>query len=413
MFHVAILGAGAAGLWAALAAARSGTPTLMLESMDRPGRKFALTGHGRGNISHELSREAFLVRFGPAAAFLKPALYACDLPKLKALLAEHGVSTITQADGRIFPATTNASGLVTILTEAVRRAGVHLVCGAQVQAIIRQDKGFALEVGAQRWQCRAIVLATGGMSYPSTGSRGDGLRMAQALGHHITDPVPGLVALHAPGTAPAQGSSLKAKVGILVEGRCVARTSGPVLMTHTGFSGPAILDLSKYATAALAQGKNVAVQLQLVETADAHQADRLLLQTIAHGPRRSLATILETWLPPKASRWLAGICGLDPHQQAHNLPARERKTLAHALAGLCLPITGHGGWEQAMITCGGVSRREVHARTLMSRIVPGLFFAGEVLDMDGPTGGFNLHAAMATGALAGACAARWAQEQPL
>lgn len=407
MPDITVIGAGPAGLMAALAAARAGCRVLLLEAMDRPGRKLALTGHGRGNVSHDLPLDRFLHHFGPAAAFLKPALHALPLPQLTQLFTSLGITLTVEADGRIFPSSCNARGLACILRDAVCGHGVTLQNYARVHELWHTDTGWGIRtLGGDCLRSRNVILATGGMSYPATGSRGDGLRLAQVLGHRIIPPHPGLVGLHCPQAALAQGSTIHAEVAVHDQGRRQGCARGAILATHTGLSGPAVLDVSKYATKALAQGHTPWLEICFVPHLDPTAMDAQLRAAIAQSPRTTVRHLLENWLPPKFAWFLAQHCTVDPSLAAGQLPSSQRHTLAQALTGLRLPITGHGGWKQAMITCGGVDRRDVIARTLLSRHHPGLFFAGEILDMDGPSGGFNLHAALATGWHAGIHAAR-------
>lgn len=412
---VIVVGGGPAGLMAAIAAAEAGARVVLLERGNSLGGKLPASGGGQGNVTHGGDVADLLPRYrggekpGEAGRFLRPALYAFSNRDLVAWLEARGVPTVEEPDGRVFPRSRRAEDVVELLLAEVRTRKVGLRLGVRVGSVWVEGGGLsAFAQGARTPLARgkALVLATGGPSY---GGTGDGYRIAASLGHRVVPPRPALVPLRierrafAPFSLCAGVALRGARVTLLRGGTRVAEREGDVLFTHRGLSGPAVLDLSRDAL----PGDLVRVPL-LPGGGDARETEEKLLEEVSSHGRRAAANLLRALgVPACLARALLLAAGLDPETKGAEIPREARRRLAEGLAsGVGFPVRALGGWDEAMAVAGGVALGEVDPRTLQSRIVHGLFFAGEVLDVDGETGGYNLQAAFSTGFLAGRSAAR-------
>lgn len=403
-----VIGGGPAGLMAAATAAGRGARTLLLERMDRPARKLRICGKGRGNIGNTAPLDEFLNHFGRNFRFLRPALAHFFTQDTVDLLARLGVPTKVERGGRIFPESDNAQDLVDALIRHARECGAMIRTGCRILEIERNDAGFTLSRGGQTFTARRVVLATGGASYPATGSTGDGYGLAKSLGHGLTPISPALIPLVTAGDTAGrlQGLSLKnVRAELRVEGRKKGEEMGEMLFTHFGLSGPVILTLSKAAVQAVNQGLDTEIVLDLKPALDPARLDARLLRDLNGHGKMQVENLLRGLLPPKLIPVCLEQTGLAGDKTAHQVSAEERRRLRVWLKELRFRVTGHRPLREAIITAGGVPLTEVSAKTMESRVCPGLFLAGEVLDMDADTGGFNLQAALSTGHLAGLSAA--------
>ncbi len=403
-FDVAIIGAGPAGLMAAIAAAEAGARAVVCEQLARPGVKLLATGGGRCNLTNTADAEAVIARFGRHGRFMAPALAAMDGPKLRAFFAALGVPTHAPDGFHVFPQSNSARSVLDALLGRAAALGVRLLTGAEATGLSREG----LETSRGPVRASRVVIATGGKGYPALGATGAGYRLAERAGHRIVPPVPGLVPLV---TAErwverVAGVALpEAAVWIGLPKRRQAKSVGPLLFTHRGLSGPAVLDLSADVAELLADGPPVPLRVDLTPSTPAGAwAARFDAWHRAHG-RRLVRTLLAEHLPASLAAELCRVAGCGETLRAAEATAAQRRALAAAIVSLPLAITATEGFGQAVITRGGVALSEVDPRTLQSRLVPGLFFAGEVLDLDGPCGGYNLQWAFASGLLAGRSAA--------
>ena len=380
---VIVVGGGPAGMMAAGQAAAMGARTLLLEKMPRPGRKLAITGKGRCNLTNVASTVEFVSHFGPTGPFLRQAFHRFSNNDLVAFFEGQGVPTV-----------------VGVVVESL------LTDGRQVRGI--------RDAGGKEYPADAVIIATGGMSYPATGSTGDGYRLAVSVGHAVASPRPALVPLETKGdVAPRlQGLSLRnVNVTMLVEGKKRAEAFGEMLFTHFGLSGPVILTLSGEIADVLDEGKKVAVSIDLKPALDERAMDgRLLREFDLHG-KRKFETLLKGLLPAKLIPLCAEQVHIPPDRRGHQITAEERGRLRGWLKGVCLEVTGVRPIAEAIVTAGGIDTNEIDPRTMASRRMEGLFFAGEVMDVDADTGGYNLQAAFSTGWLAGRSAAEGGEEQ--
>ncbi len=406
-YQVIVIGGGAAGLMAAIRAAERGARTLLLEKMDRPGRKLRISGKGRCNLTNAAPLEEFIAHFGPTGRFLRQAFHRFFAPDLVAFFEESGVRTVVERGGRVFPVSSQAQDVVDALVRRATEHRVNLRPRSPVRRLLVAEGrvvGVTVAGRARPFRAPAVIVATGGASYPRTGSTGDGYRWAEAVGHTIVPLRPALIPLVTAGTvAPRlQGLSLRnVTVRVLVGGKRTAEMFGEMLFTHFGVSGPIILSLSRLVVDALRNGQAVTLSLDLKPALDEHTLDRRLLRDLDSQGKRQYRTVLKGLLPAK----LIPICieqtRIPARKVAHQITARERARLRRWLKDFRLTVSGHRPLAEALVTAGGVATREVNPRTMESLLVRGLYFAGEVLDVDADTGGYNLQAAFSTGWLAG------------
>jgi len=416
--QVIVIGAGAAGLMAAGQAAEMGARTLLLEKMDRPGRKLRIAGKGRCNLTNVAPLSEFISHFGPNGRFLRQAFARFCNSELAAFFEELGVRTVTERGGRVFPASSQAQDVVDALVRWVGQRGVTLRTRSPVERLlVEKERVIGVQVSRNRvfpkkpgfYRADAVIVATGGASYPATGSTGDGYRLAESVGHTIVPIRPALVPLETAGdVAPRlQGLSLRnVTVRVWVNGKKQAEAFGEMLFTHFGLSGPVILSLSRQVVDALRLGQTVILSIDLKPALDEGKLDARLLRDLdAHG-KQQFRTLLKGLLPSKLISVCTDLMDIPPDKMAHQITSEERERLRTWLKDFRLEVTGHRPFTEAIITAGGVDTREVDPRTMASRLVEGLYFAGEVLDVDADTGGYNLQAAFSTGWVAGRSAAR-------
>ena len=405
---IIVIGGGPSGLLAAATAAGKGAGVTLLERMDRPGRKLRICGKGRGNIGNTAPMDEFLSHFGKNFRFLRPAFSHFFTPDTVELLHGLGVPTKEERGGRLFPESDSAQDLVDAFVRHARANGTTIRTGCRVRGVRRTDGGFEVDFGAQTLTADRLILATGGASYPATGSTGDGYELARSLGHAVTPITPALIPLVTGGDTASrlQGLSLKnVRAELRVDGKKAGDEMGEMLFTHFGLSGPIILTLSKAAVKAADQGRKVEILIDLKPALDPAKLDARLLRDIGERGKMHVDNLLRGLMPPKLIPVCLEQVGLAGDKAAHQISADERKRLRLWLKELRFAVVGYRPLREAIITAGGVDLAEVNPKTMQSRVCPGLFLAGEVLDMDADTGGFNLQAALSTGYLAGLSAA--------
>jgi predicted Rossmann fold flavoprotein len=397
-------------------AAALGAPTLLLERMARLGTKLRITGKGRCNLTNTAGLDEFLAHFafpdaeGPSRFFLRNAFARFFAPDLVAFFENLGVPTVVERGGRVFPASNDAHQVAEALVRFAREEGVQVHLQSRVARLVCDGdrvRGVALENG-ERVAAGAVIIATGGASYPKTGSSGDGYRMAEQVGHSIVPIRPALVPLIVAGSEPRamMGLSLRnVEVGLLLNGREFARDFGEMLFTHYGVSGPIILTLSGPAVARLGQGR-VEMSINLKPALSLEKLDARLQRDLDRFGKRTYRNLLKGLLPQKMIDVMVARTGIPADKPGHQITTEERGRLRELLHDFRLTIVGHRPLDEAIVTAGGVDAQEVDPRTMASRLVQGLYFAGEVLDVQADTGGYNLQAAFSTGHVAGRSAAR-------
>ena len=406
---ICIIGAGPAGLMAAIYAAGQGAQTALLETHASVGRKLLATGGGRCNFTHASTVDELVRTFGKNGRFLRHSLHTLSPEGIQAFLAERGLAGRVEADGCVFPVTDSAADVRDILLREVEQRGVQILYRHQVTDVIAGPEGFTLGTSAAPVAAKRLIVATGGLSWPQTGSTGDGYRFASALGHTVVTPKASLVPLVTrerwPGTLA--GVSLHCvKAWVASSGRKHA-VGGPMVFTQDGIGGPTALDLSRTLTDALAASDDgVDVCLDLIPDVTEQDLDQRLQERFAAHPKKAVANILADLTPKRLAATLCAQVTNDREFHANRVTRDMRRRLTGLLKALPLRITKTHPIAEATVTRGGVSIEEIDPRTLESRICPGLFFAGEVIDVDGPCGGYSLQACWSTGALAGLSAAR-------
>ncbi|MDD8026392.1 MAG: NAD(P)/FAD-dependent oxidoreductase [Acidobacteriota bacterium] len=395
---VAVIGGGPAGLFCALRAAGSGRRVIVLEKKASPGRKLLLSGSGQCNLTHDGDIGSFLSRYGDNGGFLKPALMNFGNRDLIAFFEERGVPTAVESDGKVFPASRKAADVLNALTAACSASGVEIRSGDPVVEIAIHSGRFLVRTDGTSYAADRTVIATGGITYPATGSTGGGYAMARGLGHRVTETGPALCAVQIkdhPFSDLAGISFRDRTISILRDGRRVRRHTGDLLFTHAGLSGPGILDFSRFIRA------GDTLEISFLPDFTPETIEEALLGWITEAGQRKIGTILAAHdLPERFAHKLLAAAGLDPDSTGAHLTKTDRAALIKLLTGWPLAVSQLGSIHEAMITRGGVTLDEVNPKTMESRLVPRLFFVGEVLDIDGDTGGYNLQAAFSTAALA-------------
>jgi hypothetical protein len=379
--------------------------------MDRPGVKLRITGQGRCNLTNvDPIREA-IKRFAAGAHFVRPALYSFSSDDLRAFFLELGVHTEAQRGGRVFPVSEDARDVVNALVSWVDTQGVTLRTESSVRRlIIEGDRVIGVHVADGReYRADAVIVATGGASYPATGSTGDGYYLAESAGHTIVPIRPALVPLETAGDVARrlEGLSLRnVRISAWIDGLKEAEAFGEMLFTGFGVSGPIVLSLSRRIVDALRTGRQVKLSVDLKPALDHPTLDARLLRDISASPKRHFHNMLKGLLPSSLIPVCVDLTGIPAHRAVHRITAEQRQRLRLWLKDFRLDVIGHRPLSEAIITAGGVDTAQVDPHTMASRVIEGLYFAGEVLDIDAETGGYNLQAAFSTGWVAGRSAAR-------
>jgi predicted Rossmann fold flavoprotein len=406
---IIIIGGGAAGLMAAGEAAGAGAQVLVLEKMSRPALKLGITGKGRCNITNTAEVTEFISHFGKTGVFLRQAFSRFFNADLMNFLKEIGLELVAERGGRIFPASGKALDVVSVLLKWAKRNGVEIQPSSPVDALILEDgriKGVLCK--GRKITCDAVVLATGGASYPATGSTGDGYRLAESAGHGISPIRPALVPLETAGDSAGRMVDLNLRninVRMLVDGKKRCEAFGELVFTEFGVTGPVILTLSGEAVDILQSGKKIELSIDLKPALDEKKLDARLLRDLDARRKEPLSSILRGLIPREMVPVCLDLTSISAERCGNDLTARERQRLRNWLKDFRLEVTGHRPIPEAIITAGGVNTREVDPRTMESRKTKGLYFAGEILDLQADTGGYNLQAAFSTGWLAGRSAA--------
>ena len=403
MKEVLVIGAGPAGMMAACRAAEAGAKVTLFERNQFCGIKLNITGKGRCNVTNACDEQTLMQNMTCNAKFLYSAFYSFPPKDVMAFFEGLGVPLKIERGNRVFPVSDRAKDVSGALLRHLQQIGVPIVQGRCKEVLTENGvvTGLLLEDG-RRFTADSVIIATGGRSYPRTGSDGDGYRMAQALGHTIRPQKPSLVPLVAEGEdcSKLEGLSLKnIRLTITKDGKNIFTDFGEMVFTAKGISGPLVLSASAHL-----DRKNTfpyTISLDLKPALDAETLDKRLLRDFEGQMNRDFGNALSGLLPAKMIPVIIERSGIPAHEKVHNITKAQREALGALLKSFALTVTGMGSWHEAVVTTGGVHVKEVNPKTMESKLVPGLFFAGEVLDVDAYTGGFNLQIAWSTGHCAG------------
>lgn len=405
---IAVVGAGAAGIMAAIRAGQLKKNVVLVERNASLGRKVLLTGKGRCNLTNTAPVETFIEKFEKQGPFLRTAFFIFFNQDLMDFFKSNGLALKEERQGRVFPSDDRASSVVKALEKSLADNNVRILYDSRVMEIKRAGGSFRLGLGSGAFLAKKVILATGGASYKATGSTGDGFRIAKTLGHTFTALKPGLVPLTTKEVwvKDLQGLTLKnIRVTFECDKKKTTSEVGELLFTHFGVSGPLILDSSNEITGLLWDKKQVNMFIDLKPGLTVEQLDNKLLREIeAHGSI-NIKNMLKEMLPLKLAPVFISLLKLDAAKRINQLAQKERQAIIDLLKGFKLTISGTLPLEEAMVTLGGISTKEIDPRTMESRKVPGLYFAGEIIDAHAPSGGYNLQQAFSTGYLAGEKAA--------
>lgn len=405
MFEVVVIGGGAAGMFAACAAAEAGAGVLLLERGDRLGKKLNITGKGRCNVTNACSAEEVLRNVPRNGKFLYSAMSAFPPERMMAWLESRGCPLKVERGNRVFPRSDKAASVIEALERELKARQVRMERGRAMKILTQDGAVCAVETENRTYPCRRVILATGGCSYPATGSTGDGYRLARELGHEIVEPTGSLVPLEAEGRdcQELQGLSLRNVAVRLInqKGKTVYQDFGELLFTHFGLSGPTVLSASAH----MRKGDSYIFSIDLKPALDEGKLDARILRDLEQYQNRTMENAMTDLLPRSLIPVILRRAGIDPQMQANAVTRGQRRALLDMLKNFQVKIRGKRPVEEAIVTSGGIALRQVDPRTMASRLTPGLYFAGEILDCDGYTGGFNLQIAWATAYAAGRAAA--------
>ena len=404
-YQLIVIGSGAAGMMAAITAAREGKKVLLLEKLSKIGAKLKATGGGRCNLTNTLDNEEFMRRFGRDGRFMSPALEALDHKALMSFFADIGVESHAPDGYRVFPITHSSSTIINAMAQEMQNLGVTVLCsqkvenlehdGVNVRGVVTQNDTFLAD---------AVVIATGGMGYPVLGAEGDGYPMAEAVGHKVTDLYPAMMPLKVKETWVENcRADTIAKVAMHVDMKKYKKLSakGDLIFTKGGIRGPVVLDFSREITPLLSKFDEVPVLANFTKGMNEEQIRQHFKNVLEKNPHQTMLELLLTLLPESVSLELCKLAELDPALSLAKQKGTNRDKLIRLLVWTPLTINGHDGFKMAMITRGGIHLKEIDPYTMQSKKLEGLYFCGEVMNIDGPCGGYNLQWSFASGYLAG------------
>ena len=409
-----VVGGGVAGLIAAGRAGELGAKVIVLEKMRKPGTKLLITGKGRCNITNSDTIEEFLKHVHPSGRFLKHAFYNFFSEDILSLLNNYNVDTVLERGGRYFPVSNKSIDVLRGFLAYVNQSGVKFHCNNQVtKLLMNQDCVTGVEIieneKKKQINAKKIIICTGGKSYPATGSTGDGYLLVQSVGHKIERTFQALVPIVTKRNLAnqLQGLSLKnVKASLLVNCKKQTEEFGEMLFTHFGLSGPIILTLSRLIVKEFINQNKVEVSIDLKPALDAAKLDNRLLRDLNEYGKKQIDNIFKLWLPAKLVPVFIKECDISPTREGHQITSTERNKIKSLMKDFRFDIAGYRSFNEAIVTAGGINTKEINPKTMESKLVKNLYFAGEIIDVDADTGGYNLQIAYSTGWLAGESAAQ-------
>ncbi len=402
--RVIVIGGGAAGLMSATIAAKNGADVLVIEKNEKTGRKILITGKGRCNITNFCDNDEFISNIPTNPRFMYSAINAFTTYDTIAFFEDLGVATKVERGNRVFPVSDKASDVADALRNSALSNGCDIVCDTVVALILKEGKVIGVKTQHDKYLCDSVIVCTGGKSYPKTGSSGDGYKFAKSVGHKVIDPTPSLVPLESDDVhcKELQGLALKnVSVKVVEENsqKEIYSDFGELLFTHFGLSGPTILSASAHMKDI--KNKEYTVHIDLKPALDTQTLDKRLLRDFSKYINKDICNSLNELIPKSFIPVLLDICDINPHTKCNSITQKQRNLMVSNLKDFKVRIKGFRPIDEAIITCGGVCVNEIDPKTMKSKVVDNLYFAGEVIDVDAYTGGFNLQIAFSTGYLAG------------
>ncbi|MFA6195487.1 MAG: NAD(P)/FAD-dependent oxidoreductase [Sulfurimonas sp.] len=404
-YDLIVIGSGASGMMSAIISARDGKKVLLLEKLSNIASKLKATGGGRCNLTNTLSNEEFMRQFGRDGRFMQDALGVFDSKALVNFFAEIGVATHAPDGFRIFPTSHSASTIILALENEMKKLNIDLKCAQKVEQIVQNNNQITgVKTQTDLFYAPNVIVATGGLGYPTLGAEGDGYTLASELGHSVTELHPAMMPLKVKETWVKNcRADTIAKVELRVDlpKHKKLRAIGDLIFTNNGIRGPVVLDFAREITPLLEQYGAVPLLLNLTKGLNEEQITIHLKNEVAKNPHAKIIEHIITLLPHAISEELCLLADVLPHAKHKEIAGANRAKLIQLLAWTPLTVTGHDGFKMAMITRGGINLKEINPKTMQSKIINGLYFCGEVMNLDGPCGGYNLQWSFASGALAG------------
>lgn len=406
---VVIVGAGAAGMMAAITAAEQGAQVVLVEKMDQAGRKLRITGKGRCNLTNTAVLKDFITHIGPDGRWLRNCFAQMFNTQLMDFFEQRGVPLVEERGSRVYPKSGKSLDIfLALINDLEERSNVEIRKNCAVKSLTEDRHGVRLQDGSTI-RGDALIIATGGLSYPTTGSTGIGYRLAEESGHTVVPQVPSLVSLNCEEPIPAEleGFILK-NVGLSItqpDGKKLYDNFGEMTFTHNGIDGPIVLSASRQVSRLLHNGQKLIAHIDLKPALDKEKLDHRLISDLNSNGTRLFNDALRLWLPTELVQLALDRCHIEYYKRLHQINAAERRRLLTFLKDVQFTLNGTGDYNTAVVTQGGVDTKEINPKTMESKLIPGLYFAGELLNLDADTGGYNLQIAFSTGFAAGKAAA--------
>jgi hypothetical protein len=404
-YHLIVVGAGAAGMMAAITAARIGKKVLLLEKLSKIGTKLKATGGGRCNLTNTLDNETFMARFGRDGRFMTPALNSLDHKALIAFFADIGVQSHAPDGYRVFPITHTSSTIINAMRQEMQNLGITVLCSQKVERLEHnEERIIGVHTIDNHFYAHNVVIATGGLGYPVLGAEGDGYALAESVGHKVTELYPAMMPLKVKEkwVEDCRADTI-AKVHMCVDMKKYKKLTavGDLIFTKGGIRGPVVLDFSREITPLLVKFEEVPVLASFTKGMNEEEIRQHFKKILEKNPHQNTLELLSTLLPESVSLALCSLASANPVWHLNKLSGKVRDKLIRLLVWTPLTITGHDGFKMAMITRGGIHLKEIDPYTMQSKKIAGLYFCGEVMNIDGPCGGYNLQWSFASGYLAG------------
>ena len=404
-YELIVVGSGAAGIIAAIVAARKGKKVLLLEKLPRIASKLKATGGGKCNLTNTLSNEDFMGRFGKDGRFMQDALAKFNHKDLINFLQEIGVKTHAPDGFRVFPTSHSSQTIIDALENEMKKLNIELICNQRVERILTIGEHISgVKTQDTSYITQALVIATGGLGFSSLGAEGDGYNLASELGHKVTDLSPAMMPLKTKETWVENcraDTIAKVELKVALKKHKKLRAKGDLIFTKTGIRGPVVLDFAREVTPLLKKYDEVPLLLNLTKGMNEEEISKHLKTKASEMEKAEVLELISTLLPEPLSRELCQLVQINPETKYKKLEGAKKEKLIQLLAWTPLTVIGHDGFKMAMITRGGISLKEIDPKSMQSKLVTGLYFCGEVMNLDGPCGGYNLQWSFASGHLAG------------